>query len=314
MNFVLVINLYEESNLSISILLKKPVTDRSILSIVLYAISILSVYVIFFDAFGQDNGINSSTTNIERFSHLGINDSFSLSGSIISTIKATTTNVENTSTNSFDNSSEIQDSSLESFEKSDQFNYPGVSNQAAQLDAENLSDLESPISNFRPSERINQTDSFSNNLVSMLSGIIIQSIEKGNPTITDTSLNNNSLQMNNPLMVVSGNWRINVDHSNVTNFDARLIMITASGSGFHWHILNNFHDSSKSYFGNDGNIFLNGSVDFYTDNNEIAKKININVFINNLEVIQIILDDKNVSNHFYGYPIYGTIDKVEIPN
>jgi len=236
-----------------------------------------------------------------------------LSGSIISTVKATNSNVENISNISPDNSIGNPDSSSELFEGSEPFNNSIISGQIAGHNLENISDLGSS-SNSGDSEKINQTDSFSNNLVSMLSGIIIQSIEKGNPTITDSSLNNNSLQLNNPLMIVSGNWRMNVFHSNITNFDARLVMITADGSGFHWHVLDNFHDTNRSFFGNDGNIFFEGSVDFYTDNKEIAKKINMNVFINNLEAIQIVLSDKNVSSHFYGYPIYGTIDKVEIPN
>ena len=313
MNLVLVINLYEENNLNISVLLRIRVTDGSVLAIVVCSIYLLSVFINFTEIFAQDKGMDVSNPNIERFSRLGINDSFSLFGSIISTVKATNSNVENISNISPDNSNGNPDPSSELFGRSEPFNNSMISGQIDGQNLGNIPGLESS-SNFGGSEKINQTDSFSNNLVSMLSGIIIQSIEKGNPTITDSSLNGNSLQLNNSLMIVSGNWRMNVFHANVTNFDARLVMITADGSGFHWHVLDNFDDTNGSFFGNDGNIFLEGSVDFYTDNKEIAKKINMNVFINNLEAIQIILNDKNVSSHFYGYPIYGTIDKVEIPN
>lgn len=313
MYLVIVINLYEENNLNTFVYLRILVTNGSVLAIVLCSIFLLSLLIIFPKIFAQEKGLDVSTANVERFSRLGINDTFSLSGSIISTVKATNSNVENTNNFSADNSNGNPDSSSKLFEGSEPINNSIISDQIAGHNLEYIPNSESS-SNSGDAEKINQTDLFSDNLVSMLSGIIIQSIEKGNPTITDSSLNNNSLQLNNPLMIVSGNWRMNVFHSNVTSFDARLVMITADGSGFHWHVLDNFHNTNGSFFGDDENIFLEGSVDFYTDNKEIAKKTNMNLFINNLEAIQIILSDKNVSGHFYGYPIYGTIDKVEIPN
>lgn len=311
----LVINLYEESNVSIFALLKILVSDRNIITITLYSITILSALIIFPLASAQDNSIYPFIGNNERFSRLGINDSFSLSGSIISTVKATTNIGLNTSIAASDTLMDKSGPDPELIAGFNPLHNSSLSSQMTERNLANMPDFESLLTNSRPSEKINQTNSFSNNLVSMLSGIIVQSIEKGNPTITDSSLNlNNSSKLNNTLKIVSGNWRMNVVNSNVTFFDARLLMITADGTGFHWHLLDNFDSTSDSYFGNDENIFLNGSADFYTDNKVIAKKINVNIFISNLEAIQIILNDKKVSSHFYGYPIYGTIDKVEIPN
>jgi hypothetical protein len=275
----------------------------------------LSAFIIFPILYAQDDGMNVSTGNYEGSSRLGINDSFSLSGSIISTVISTDSNVENKSSAALDSLEHNSHLDSELFGNSVPLNHSSFKDQIAGHKSDDKLVSEPELKNSRPSEKMNQTDSFSNNLVSMLSGIIIQSIEKGNPTITNTSMNNNnSTNLNNTLMIVSGNWRMNVHNSQVTVFDARLVMINADGTGFHWHLVDNFHSSSHSFFGIDGNMFLNGSVDFYTDNKEIAKKINISILINNLEALQIILNDKNISSHFYGYPIYGTIDKVEIPN
>jgi hypothetical protein len=65
--------------------------------------------------------------------------------------------------------------------------------------------------------QLNQTDNLSNNLVSMLSGIIIQSIEKGNPTISNdgNTSDSGSLINKNISTIVSGNWKMNVNSSKV---------------------------------------------------------------------------------------------------
>jgi hypothetical protein len=161
----------------------------------------------------------------------------------------------------------------------------------------------------------NQTDNLSNNLVSMLSGIIIQSIEKGNPTINNVNLSD-TLQMKreNVSIILAGNWQMSVIKSEVTTFDVRFVMITSNGTGFHWHSMNNFKNEMKTYLGTDDNIYLTGTVDFLTDNKVVSKDIKVVIMIDNLETIQIIILDDNISSHLYGYPIYGTVDKIEIPN
>jgi hypothetical protein len=161
----------------------------------------------------------------------------------------------------------------------------------------------------------NQTDNLSNNLVSMLSGIIIQSIEKGNPTINNVNLSDSSLlKRENVSIILAGNWQMSVIKSNVTIFDVRFVMITSNGTDFHWHSMNNFKNEMKAHFGMDDNIYLTGTVDFLTDNEVISKDIKVAIIIDNLETLQIIILDDRVSSHLYGYPIYGTVDKIEIPN
>jgi hypothetical protein len=149
----------------------------------------------------------------------------------------------------------------------------------------------------------------------MLSGIIIQSIEKGNPTINNVNLSDSSLlKRENVSIILAGNWQMSVIKSNVTIFDVRFVMITSNGTDFHWHSMNNFKNEMKAHFGMDDNIYLTGTVDFLTDNEVISKDIKVAIIIDNLETLQIIILDDRVSSHLYGYPIYGTVDKIEIPN
>ena len=286
------------------------------LRIVLNLIVILALFNLFHVALAQDGVSRNFTAHYEKYTPLGINGTFSLSGSIISTIKANSSVILSADTNSgTKNVNNISDSNLNLLDEGNKTTSSSRENSITDMDPYNINESLGSSSPPKTSEISNQTDNFSNNLVSMLSGIIIQSIEKGNPTITNMNLSEtNPPAGENISTIVTGNWRLNVVGSNVTMFDARLLMITSTGTGFHWHLLNNFRGTNEVYFGNDGNIFLNGYVDFYTDNKESAKNVNINIFINNLETIQISLNNNKISNHFYGFPIYGTIDLVELPN
>lgn len=286
------------------------------LLIVLNPIIIIALFNLSHFALAQDDLSRNHTPHYEKYTPLGINDTFSLSGSIISTIKANYSMILSSNTsNSTKNLNDTFDANLDLPDEGNKITISSREKSITDMDPNNINESFGSASPSKTGEIHNQTDIFSNNLVSMLSGIIIQSIEKGNPTITNTNLNEtNSSAGEHISTIVTGNWRMNVIGSNVTLFDARLLMITSNGTGFHWHLLNNFRGTNEVYFGNDGNIFLNGYVDFYTDNKEAAKKVNINVFINNLETIQISLNNKKISNHFYGFPIYGTIDLVELPN
>ena len=161
----------------------------------------------------------------------------------------------------------------------------------------------------------NQTDNLSNNLVSMLSGIIIQSIEKGNPTINNVNLSDPlQLKRENVSIILAGNWQMSVIKSKVTIFDVTFVMITSNGTGFHWHSMNNLKNEMKTHFGTDDDIYLTGTVDFLTDNKVVSKDIKVAIMIDNLETVQFIILDDKISSHLYGYPIYGTVDKIEIPN
>ena len=164
--------------------------------------------------------------------------------------------------------------------------------------------------------QFNQTDNLSNSLVSMLSGIIIQSIEKGNPTINKIGLNNDSggLMNKNISTIVSGNWRINVNSTEVVLLDSKFVMITSDAKGFHWHTINNFNSDDDIFFGTDDTIFMNGTVDLFTDNKLVAGNSKVVIMINNFELIQIIFLDNKIAEHFHNFPLYGIIDSIDIEN
>ena len=164
--------------------------------------------------------------------------------------------------------------------------------------------------------QFNQTDNLSNSLVSMLSGIIIQSIEKGNPTISKIGTVNDSggPMDKNISTIVSGNWRINVNSSEVVLFDSKFVMITSNAKGFHWHTINNFNSDGDVFFGTDDTIFMDGTVDLFTDNQLVTGNSKVVIMINNFELIQIIFLENKIAEHFHNFPLYGIIDSIDIEN
>ncbi len=164
--------------------------------------------------------------------------------------------------------------------------------------------------------QLNQTDNLSNNLVSMLSGIIIQSIEKGNPTISnDVNANGSGSLINkNISTIVSGKWEMNINSSKVEFFDSKFVMISSNAKGFHWHTVNNFNGDGNVFFGNDDTIFIDGTVDFFTDDKLVSENSKVVLILNNFELIQIIFLDNKIADHFHNFPLYGIIDSIEIKN
>ena len=85
--------------------------------------------------------------------------------------------------------------------------------------------------------------------------------------------------------------------------------------GFHWHSMNNFQSNEKLFLGNDNSAAINGKLDFFTGNNNTTKKtVDVLLSINNLELIQLTLLDKEIADHFQGFPLYGIIDSIKIKN
>lgn len=266
------------------------------------------------DLFSIDDRISKNLVGGTMSSGIGANETFSLSGSVISTIDLNsnfTEMIKNSKTPGSEDRAVLKDPRNANTGISDQFNEEN-------RNIDDTGRISSPIGiNQQPSLSMesNQTDDLSNNLVSMLSGIIIQSIEKGNPTINSINLSDPlQLRSENISIILAGNWQMSVLKSNLTVFDVRFVMITSNGTGFHWHSINGLKSDANVYFGNDKNIYLIGTVDFFTENKLVSKNVKIAIMINNLETIQIIFLDDQVAGHLYNQPIYGTIDMIEIPN
>ncbi len=259
---------------------------------------------------GKESILNSKSERLD------VNNTFALSGSVVSTLNPSLVSNNESSENDQINSSPQPRSNLKNSD-------PNLSSNQQIDDTINTSNSslmpnssQSTNGDNNSFGQFNPTDNLSNSLVSMLSGIIIQSIEKGNPTINKIGLNNDSgdLMNKNISTIVSGNWRINVNSSEVVLFDSKFVMITSNAKGFHWHTINNFNSDDDIFFGTDDTIFMNGTVDLFTDNKLVGGNSKVVIMINNFELIQIIFLDNKIAEHFHNFPLYGIIDSIDIEN
>jgi hypothetical protein len=163
---------------------------------------------------------------------------------------------------------------------------------------------------------INPTESgnISDNLVSLLSDIIIESINNGNPTLSNMNTSPNSKDKNSNVSLIFGSWKLDVQKGNVTNFEAKYERVTLDGNEYHRYLLNNLKTSENLFFGNDYSIAINGKLDLIVGNNNTKELADVLFSIDNLELIQIKFLDKSSANHFNDYPLYGTIDSINIKN
>jgi hypothetical protein len=250
-----------------------------------------------------------------KSNRLGVNNTFSFSGLLVSTL--------NTSLISNSESNQNNRLTLSAPERTNMEQSVQHLSSAQQLD--DIISIDHPSkfnsSQFSPYgakaiDKLNQTDNLSNNLVSMLSDIIIQSIEKGNPTI---DIDGNTTNPNRPIgenasTIVSGNWKMNVNSSKVDFFNSKFVMITSDAKGFHWHTITNFNGNGTVFFGNDDTIFIDGTVDVFTDDKLAFKNSRVLLTLNNFELLQIIFLDDKIASHFHNFPLYGIIDSIEIKN
>jgi hypothetical protein len=264
---------------------------------------------------------------------LPINDTFSISGSLISTIPRNSSLVAaapsagaGAADQSNDNATQpinTLNTKINSQKAIQQYLAANTSNNISSSQSINqqlqkhtlLSNTKSSIPNTTETLS-NSSNNISDNLVSLLSGIIIESIHNGNPTINNA---NNTLtsksKINNDIILASGKWNLDVQNGNITNFSSKFLMIESNGTGFHWYYMKNFSTKEKVFLGDGDSAAVNGKLDFFTGiNNSTKKTANVLLTINNLELIQIIPLDKVVDSYFHGYPLYGTIDSIKIKN
>jgi hypothetical protein len=217
---------------------------------------------------------------------LTINDTFSMGGSLLSIIPYDNKNSSNYSSNNTTKDFILQ-----------------KTNDTNNGKLTDLSDV-TPI----------RSNNISDNLVSLLSDIIIESINNGNPTLSNTNSSLNTQDKIHNLSLIFGNWKLDVRKGIVTNFEAKYETVSLDGNDYNAYLLNNFKTNDSFSFGNDNSITINGQLDLLVGNKGPKEIADVLFSINNLELIQINFLDKVTSNQFNDFPLYGTIDSINIKN
>jgi hypothetical protein len=120
--------------------------------------------------------------------------------------------------------------------------------------------------------------------------------------------------------VLSGDWNLDVQEGNVSEFAANFTMVHIDGTMRHTHELSNFVSSESagieiSRNGTSlvfGTVF--GKVDVATDGQPKWTGVDTVILIEGSNVISLSLASEDTDDHFGGQPIYGIVDSMTDEN
>ena len=116
--------------------------------------------------------------------------------------------------------------------------------------------------------------------------------------------------------ILGGNWNLNVQGGNVTDFTANFMMVHTDGSGFHTHNITNFNAGNSTVQLVQGQeTSISGSADVYT--NGTIKWPGVQTMLTltpNGTVMTIMPTADETDNHFQGQPIYGIVSQLSGEN
>ncbi|HET6807950.1 MAG TPA: hypothetical protein VFH28_02730, partial [Nitrososphaera sp.] len=110
--------------------------------------------------------------------------------------------------------------------------------------------------------------------------------------------------------ILGGNWNLNAESGNVTDFTANFMMVHPDGTEYHTHNITNF------VIGGGGTVQLvqgqetsiSGTADIYTNGTNRWPGADTTLTLTpNGAVMTIMPDAEATENHFQGQPIYGIV-------
>ena len=112
--------------------------------------------------------------------------------------------------------------------------------------------------------------------------------------------------------VLGGNWNLNVQGGNVTNFAANFVMVHQDGTGYHTHNITDFSAGNKTAQLIQGQpTSINGTADIAVNGTTKWPGVDtVLTFTNNAAVMTINPAAEDTDNHFGGQPIYGIANQV----
>ncbi|MDQ5863423.1 MAG: hypothetical protein M3263_00930, partial [Thermoproteota archaeon] len=109
--------------------------------------------------------------------------------------------------------------------------------------------------------------------------------------------------------IIGGNWNLDVQQGNVTNFGANFMMVHPDGTEYHTHNITNFVTPTPGVQMVQGQATtINGIADIYTNGTNRWPGANTTLtFTPNAAVMTIMPAPEDTDNHFQGQPIYGIV-------
>jgi hypothetical protein len=110
--------------------------------------------------------------------------------------------------------------------------------------------------------------------------------------------------------ILGGNWNLNVESGNVTDFAANFIMVHPDGTEYHTHNITNFVISGggTTQLVQGQETTISGTADIYTNGTNRWPGADTTLTLTpNAAVMTIMPTAEDTENHFQGQPIYGIV-------
>ncbi len=117
-----------------------------------------------------------------------------------------------------------------------------------------------------------------------------------------------------PKFILSGDWTMNVNQGNLSDFSASFYTGPVNGAENHTHQVSNFrvNENTPIQLSPDKSVSLSGIVDVGTNGNKAWDNVNATVDISKGRSITISLADADTERHFMGQQIYGIVQGLRI--
>jgi hypothetical protein len=111
--------------------------------------------------------------------------------------------------------------------------------------------------------------------------------------------------------ILGGNWNINVQNGNVTDFGAHFIMVHPDGTEYHTHDITGLKIGNNTITWLPGTqLMINGTADIAVNGTTKWPGVETNLtFAQNAAVMTIMPSPEDTDNHFQGQPIYGIVEQ-----
>jgi hypothetical protein len=115
-----------------------------------------------------------------------------------------------------------------------------------------------------------------------------------------------------PPYILGGNWNLEVESGNVTDFTANFMMVHTDGTGYHVHNITDFSAGNATVQLVQGvETSISGTSDIYTNGTNSWPGTDTTLTLTqNGAVMTIMPAAEDTENHFQGQPIYGIVSSL----
>ena len=112
--------------------------------------------------------------------------------------------------------------------------------------------------------------------------------------------------------ILGGNWNLDVESGNVTDFTANFMMVHTDGTGYHVHNITDFSAGNATVQLVEGlETSISGTSDIYTNGTNSWPGTDTTLTLTqNGAVMTIMPAAEDTENHFQGQPIYGIVSSL----